>query len=164
MAVVLGRAAGLGVGVVELQTNVEPAIEERKRKWVWECLGFFGVWVIVVSGAGSLTGVSARLSVNVAVTLFVASAVIVHCWGWPETGVQLGEKPTNSESAPAAAVSVTTVFLAKLSLQSAPQSMPAGVELTAPDPLPSMLTVRVRGAQLTATETVAVPLGVLLSL
>lgn len=52
------------------------------------------------------------------------------------------DQPTNCEPPAAAAVSVTFVLGAKLSLQSEPQSMPNGLEVTAPEPLPLTFTTK----------------------
>ena len=51
-------------------------------------------------------------------------------------------QPVNVEPAAGVAVSVTAVPLAKFSLQSAPQAIPAGFEVTVPVPVPARDSVR----------------------
>jgi hypothetical protein len=51
-------------------------------------------------------------------------------------------QPVKLEVSPAAAVSVTTVLLAKLAEQVAPQSIPAGALVTVPEPVPVFETTR----------------------
>jgi hypothetical protein len=51
-------------------------------------------------------------------------------------------QPVKLEVIPAAAVSVTTVLLAKFAEQVVPQSMPAGALVTVPEPVPVFETIR----------------------
>ena len=55
--------------------------------------------------------------------------------------VQAPDQPANVELAPAAAVKVTDVPLAKLALHVDPQLMPAGLLVTVPVPVPASATV-----------------------
>ena len=57
--------------------------------------------------------------------------------------VQLPDQPVNVEPAAAAAVNVTLVLCAKLEVQVLPQEIPAGAEVTVPDPVPARVTVSV---------------------
>jgi hypothetical protein len=52
------------------------------------------------------------------------------------------DQPVNVDDASAAAVSVTVVPKSKLALQVEPQAIPDGLELTAPDPVPCLETLR----------------------
>jgi hypothetical protein len=52
------------------------------------------------------------------------------------------DQPVNFDPALGAAVSVTDTFWAKLAEQAAPQWMPAGAEVTVPDPVPVRATCR----------------------
>jgi len=55
-------------------------------------------------------------------------------------------QPVKVEPVSAAAVRVTTAFRSKLAEQNEPQSMPGGELVTVPEPVPDLLTVRVRVA------------------
>jgi hypothetical protein len=55
--------------------------------------------------------------------------------------VQAPDQPTKLEPLAAAAVSVTLLPLAYVSVQSAPQSIPLGDEVTVPLPVPALPTV-----------------------
>src|SRR5688500_15200625 len=81
--------------------------------------------------------VSVLRIVNVAVAALPAAPMTVH-GSVPVDPPPL--HPGKSDSAFAAAVSVTEVPSASASLQSAPQSMPAGDDVTVPPPLPSSAT------------------------
>ena len=54
---------------------------------------------------------------------------------------QASDQPANVEPAFGAAVSVTMVPLVKLALHVAPQSIPAGLLVTVPAPVPALWTV-----------------------
>lgn len=66
--------------------------------------------------------------------------------------VQASDQPEKTEPAAGDAVSVTLVPKRKLRAQVAPQLIPSGLELTVPEPLPDLLTVKVTGS----SENVAV--------
>jgi hypothetical protein len=68
---------------------------------------------------------------KIAVTLAGALTVSVHGFDWP---AHAPAQPLNVDGAVATAVSATTVPCTKRSEQSAPQSMPIGVDLTVPPP------------------------------
>jgi hypothetical protein len=57
--------------------------------------------------------------------------------------VQSPEKPVKTEPGSGVAVRVTTVPMGKLAWQLLPQLIPAGLELTEPDPVPCLEIVRV---------------------
>src|SRR4051812_8883651 len=76
-------------------------------------------------------------SAKFAVTVVAASTVTVHASLPPHAPVQ----PANVEPLSAVAVSVTIVPDGNCSLHVAPQSMPAGVDVTVPVPLPPSTTV-----------------------
>ena len=59
--------------------------------------------------------------------------------------LQAPDHPVNDDPGAATAVSVTAVPYATSSLQSAPQSMPAGVEVTVPAPAPASATESATG-------------------
>ena len=67
--------------------------------------------------------------------------------------VHAPDHPANPEPTFAAAVSVTTVPNAYGSLQSEPQLMPAGVDVTAPVPAPPSVTVKVKLASVNVAVT-----------
>lgn len=73
---------------------------------------------------------------NVAVT---ARAAVIEVVQVP-VPVHAPLQPTNVEPLAAAAVSVTEVPLAKLAVHVAPQLMPAGDEVTVPEPVPAFVT------------------------
>ena len=75
---------------------------------------------------------------NVAVTLFAASIVTTQ----PAVPVHPPLHPVKVLEASAAAVRVTAVPAAYGSLQSLPQSIPAGALVTRPVPFPDGMTVR----------------------
>lgn len=74
---------------------------------------------------------------KVAVTDVEAASTTVHV----PVPVQAPVHPVKVELAPGVAVSVTEVPVAKLAVQVAPQLMPAGALVTAPDPAPESVTV-----------------------
>ena len=75
------------------------------------------------------------LVVKVAVTVWAALMVTEH----EPVPVQAPDQPAKVEPVPAAAVRVTTVPLAKLALQLAPQLIPAGLLVTVPVPVPPVV-------------------------
>ena len=74
---------------------------------------------------------------NVAVTLAAAVIVTTHA----PLPLHAPLQPSNRDPAAVAAVSVTVVPLAKLAAHVAPQSIPAGVDVTVPAPVPVFVTV-----------------------
>jgi hypothetical protein len=91
--------------------------------------------------------VPARISVSTG-ALWVVLKLAVTCWLALSVNVQVGllplqppVHPTKDEFAPAVAVSVTSVPLAKLALQVGAQLIPEGVLATVPVPAPTRLTV-----------------------
>jgi hypothetical protein len=101
-----------------------------------------------------LLTVSMKLGLKVAVTDFAALMVTEQVA--PETELQPVQPPKVDPLA-AAAVSVTVVPLAYGSEQSAPQLIPAGVDVTVPLPAPGLLTDSVKvggGARLKVAVTV----------
>src|SRR3989442_2745996 len=79
--------------------------------------------------------------VNVGVTVVAAQRVPTRV---PVPGQPPPVQPVKVEPAAGVAVSVTTVPLAKLAEQVAPQVMPAGELVTVPLPVPAGATVRVK--------------------
>src|SRR5881397_1096919 len=101
-----------------------------------------GLFVTLPAPVPALETVSVKVCrVKVAVTVVAALRVTVQAPG-PEQPPPL--QPLKVEPAAGAAVSVTAVPLAKLAAQVAPQVMPAGALVTAPLPVPALLTVRER--------------------
>jgi transcriptional regulator of heat shock response len=79
--------------------------------------------------------------VNEAVTVLAAFIDTVHLVGLPETGVQLVQL-VKVEPEAAMAVRVTVESWAKLAEQVDPQLMPEGLEVTVPEPVPDLVTLR----------------------
>ena len=77
---------------------------------------------------------------NLAVTLRTAVMLTRHA---PVPEQPLPLQPANIESPPAVAVSATLVPDRKLALHAGPQSIPEGLLLTVPLPVPILLTVSV---------------------
>ena len=98
-----------------------------------------------------------KLAVTDLAALIVTSQVPV-----PEQPSPL--QPVKLEVIPAAAVSVTTVLLAKFTEQIVPQSMPAGALVTVPEPVPVFETIKayktgvevVEGVEVLVTDAVGV--------
>ena len=91
---------------------------------------------------------------NVAVTVCAAVTAVAHGFTNPEEHVPLPpDQPEKTEPAFAVAVSVTVVPLLYGSEQSAPQLIPAGLLVTVPDPVPSLVTDKVNccGAKVAVT-------------
>ena len=80
------------------------------------------------------------LVLKVAVTALAALMVTEHV----PVPVQAPDQLANAEPVPAAAVSVTTVPLAKLAPQVVPQLIPAGLLVTVPVPVPAFVTVNAK--------------------
>ena len=75
---------------------------------------------------------------NVAVTLVAALIVTVHGFDWP---AHAPLQPVSVDDAVGVAVSVTTVPFTKRSEQSEPQLIPAGLDVTVPEPWPARVTL-----------------------
>jgi hypothetical protein len=88
----------------------------------------------------SVAGVATRL--KVATTVLLVSMTVVQ---GPVPVHPPPLQPAKFEPANAAAVSVTEVPVGNCALQIAPQSMPDGLLVTVPVPVPILLTVRVEG-------------------
>jgi hypothetical protein len=90
---------------------------------------------------------------NVAVALFAASIVTTQV----SMPVQAPLHPANVEPVAGTAVSITWVPLATLSAQSAPQSIPPGLLVTVPEPVPALDMVRlnVSSANVAVTDFAA---------
>jgi hypothetical protein len=92
-----------------------------------------------VPGPASVIDSVICLSVNVAATAVMSETLTTHI---PTPEQPAPDQPPKSEFAAGVAVSVTIVPAAKLAEQVPPQLIPAGPELTVPDPLPAGTTVR----------------------
>lgn len=94
---------------------------------------------VVEPGAGptSKSGGTPGGALKLAVTDFAASMVKAHA----PVPVQAPPQPANSEPLAGVAVSATTVPLGKAAEQTAPQSIPAGLLVTFPAPVPPGVTV-----------------------
>ena len=68
--------------------------------------------------------------------------------------VHAPDHPSKPEPAAGVAVSVTSVLGAKLAVQVAPQSIPAGALVTVPAPVPALLTVNATGIRVKPVPTV----------
>jgi len=100
-------------------------------------------------------------SVNVAVT----EASLVNVTLQVPVPVHAPDQPANVEPALGAAVSVTAAPLAKLALHVAPQSIPAGLLVTVPVPVPALCTVSWKeggGLAVKVAVTEALPVNVTL--
>ncbi|MCE7985929.1 MAG: hypothetical protein DYG89_32525 [Caldilinea sp. CFX5] len=91
-------------------------------------------------------------AVKVAVTLLAASIVT---WQVLPLPAHAPLQPPKREPAVGVAVRVTTVLGTKAALQVVPQSIPTGLLVTVPLPLPALLTVS-SGLVVTTTMTVVV--------
>src|SRR5439155_17705921 len=96
-------------------------------------------------------------TLNVAVTVVAAVGVTVQV-PVPEQPPPL--QPSNVDPLAALAVSVTPVPLGYDAAHVAPQSIPAGAEVTAPAPVPDLPTVRVNCCTLKLAVTVVAAVGV----
>src|SRR6476620_10744310 len=74
---------------------------------------------------------------NVAVTFAAAAIVTSHVGESPE---HAPDQPVNVESAAGSAVSVTIVLCSNVAVQLSPHEMPAGVDVTVPEPVPAFVT------------------------
>jgi hypothetical protein len=79
----------------------------------------------------------AVFAAKVAVTDFAASIVTWHV----PVPMQAPLQPEKTDPDAGVAVSVTAVLVVKLNAQLDPQSMPAGADVTVPDPAPAFATV-----------------------
>src|SRR5437016_1732301 len=112
-----------------------------------------GLLVTVPAPVPALETVSVKVCrVKVAVTVVAALRVTVQAPG-PEQPPPL--QPVKVEPVVGTAVSVTAVPLVKLAAQVAPQMMPAGALVTAPLPVPALLTVSVKVGVKVAVTVVA---------
>src|SRR5882724_2381161 len=112
-----------------------------------------GLLVTVPAPVPALETVSVKVCrVKVAVTVVAAESVTVQAPG-PEQPPPL--QPLKVEPVVGTAVSVTAVPLVKLAAQVAPQVMPAGALVTAPLPVPALLTVSVKVGVKVAVTVVA---------
>src|SRR5688572_19660665 len=75
---------------------------------------------------------------KVAVT---ARAAVIESWHVPVPEQPSPDHPENSEPAGAVAGSVTVAPGSNRVAQTAPQSMPAGLDVTVPEPVPAFVTV-----------------------
>ena len=90
-----------------------------------------------LEGGGSGAGVGVGSAAKLAVALRAPMTVTVQVAACPE---QLPPHPENEEPEAGVAVSVTREDSAKLAEHVAPQSIPAGAEVTVPLPVPSFVT------------------------
>src|SRR5207245_6842887 len=98
-----------------------------------------GLLVTVPAPVPALATLSGSVAAKVAVTVVAAESVIVHV-PVPEQPPPL--QPVKAEPAAGLALRVTTVPLAKLAEQVAPQVMPAGPLVTVPAPVAAVDTGR----------------------
>src|SRR5439155_4853878 len=112
-----------------------------------------GVDVTVPEPASVFAAVSVNVSLNVAVTVRAAFIATVHVDPLTESHPL---HPANADPLDAIAVSVTTVPLTYGSVQSAPQLMPAGLDVTVPEPAPAPAAVSVN-VSLNVAVTVRAP-------
>jgi len=91
-----------------------------------------------VSRSAAVLG--AGVLVNVAVTFLASLTATVH-GATPGQDIPAPLQAENTDPVPAVAVNVTLVPVEKVSVQSAPQAMPVGLEET--NPFPTVLTERV---------------------
>lgn len=89
-------------------------------------------------------GLNVAVTVSAAFTVTVQGAVPEHPWPL---------QPANTEFAPAVAVSVTSVPLAKFAAHVVGQLIPAGLLVTVPAPVPGSVTVSVKFTALNVTVT-----------
>src|SRR6058998_602398 len=112
-----------------------------------------GLLVTVPAPVPALETVSVKVCrVKVAVTVVAPESVTVQ---GPVPAQPPPLQPLKVEPAAGAAVSVTAVPLVKLAAQVAPQVMPAGALVTAPLPVPALLTVSVKVGVKVAVTVVA---------
>lgn len=141
-------AAGVAVRVI-----VVPAANKATQKPSEQEMPA-GLLVIVPLPSPSLFTLRVKVArVNVAVTLFAASIVTVHCLGLPASGAH-PLQPTNVEVAFSAAVSVTTVLIGYVPAQSLAHAVPLVVPVTVPVPVPDLLTVRANALSVKVAVTV----------
>src|SRR5207253_2969690 len=111
-----------------------------------------GALVTVPLPVPALLTVSAKVGrAKVAVTVVAALRVTVQV---PVPEQPPPVQPVKVEPAAGVAVSVTTVPLAKLAEQVAPQLMPAGALVTVPLPVPAGVTVRMKVCRVKVAVTV----------
>jgi hypothetical protein len=142
-----------------VRVTVDPLVNEAVQVAPQEIPA--GVEVTVPAPDPALETVSGNvLGTKVAVTVVDADSRMVHLVGVPETGVQLELKLTKFEAASGVAVRVTVVPRLKITLQVAPQEIPAGVDTTVPSPPPALATASCDEATLNVATTDVLPLTV----
>ena len=89
-------------------------------------------------------------SLNVTVGLGTASKLAVTAWSWLNVRSQLSvplqapDQPVKTEPSAGVAIRLTLVASSKFMEQVVPQSMPAGSLITVPEPVPDLLTLRMK--------------------
>ena len=107
--------------------------------------------VTVPAPSPDLPTLSAKVGWNVAVTDLAMSIVTMHAPVPPHAPLQ----PVKAEPGSGVGVSVTMVFGGNVAVHVVPQSMPAGEELTEPEPAPPSETVRSMGAKSNVAVTLS---------
>ena len=91
---------------------------------------------------GVRTGLTRSYGLKIAPTVSLLLILMLHCSGFPATGVQFADQPPNTEPEPGVAVSTTVMFSWKLPVQLAPAAddphkMVPGELATVPVPVPA---------------------------
>jgi hypothetical protein len=123
-------------------TRAEKArVTRPTEQWRRTTVRFAAATVAPLTRGTTQIDAAARLSTNVAVTACAAFIVSVQA-AVPE---QSPDQPENLEPRPGLALSVTEVPGPNVAEHTVPQSIPAGVDVTLPVPLPAFVTVSALG-------------------